>query len=617
MSGRGEPSYNRAHRQILFASRLVKHVTPESARDAVDAIRASALQPALVGTLERAGATRVSTFARASRRAAELSDLGDGERARRTLQQFQGALFVLARATLRGSLSRTAFDDAVSSLAAVPLGTEGDYEGRLVQWFAGVLDASRERAVATAPSATRTACPDPLGDSFVEDSLDATAIRLLAGASRHCPTVEWEGTQYRVDLARAEGVRLLRLLGDGRRPYFAAAREAVGMAAALDVPALSSDGLKQQRAALEALANSAEWEPEIRSALDDFVSDLRPRTVSRVAAALRLVADDLLARGLSQFVYAASLGQPDRVMVPASEAAARHDFGSGVRGLRGSPSAWQLPVTNSDGTRDWRMSGSLLGMDVSLAEFTLANVSMRPPSRSPTMHETERRAFVETVPLTEPTALEDAEARTIVTALTRGRTRVAGIRTGADADVLAGSAGFSQARRTMLSWTVEHDPEKVADAFAPIDLLRLGLEGSPPADLDAWGAPASPRTGCLCLSLDAPRPWELLAGRSAMVAAAFPDFKLRLAELLAELDMPASLLSPALAAATLDFVNTANPPGRHDRRAFESYVRGLRVDQVEQYLALLTTDGPLVPVDATPQANDRLEDARFGEARRP
>ena len=96
--------YQRAHHQVLFASRIVSHVTPESARDAMDAIRAAGSQPALIGTLERARVRRVSLLARASRRAADLSRIGAAGRATRSLRQFQGALFVLARAALRGSL---------------------------------------------------------------------------------------------------------------------------------------------------------------------------------------------------------------------------------------------------------------------------------------------------------------------------------------------------------------------------------------------------------------------------------------------------------------------------------------------------------------------------------
>jgi hypothetical protein len=598
LSGRGEPFYQVAHRQVLLASRIVGHVTSGSARDAVDAIRAAGSQPALTGTLERAGVSDVAVFARASRRAAEISRIDDGDRAKRTLQQFQGALFVLARAVLRGSLPRAAFEHAVESLVAIPLGAGGDYEGRLVPWLAGVLDRAPARVPVATASTPGSACEDPFGGTLDEASLDVRLLRLLAGEGLSCPTVEWEGTRYRVDLAWAEGTRLLRLLGDGHRPYVAAAEEAVRIATALSSPTLSADDLRHQKTALEALARAAEWEPEVQAALEDAARRIGSRTASRTAGALRLIADTLLARGLVHYVYAVSLGQPDRVMVPASEAAARHDYGMGPRNVAANRREWRLPVPDADGMRDWRMSGSLLGMDVGLAGFTLVGVSMRPPPRAPTMVEAERRAFVEALALTEPAALDEADARTIVTAMRRGQARVARMRTVEEAAALAGEARFSPARRTMLSWIVEHDPKQVAAAFAPVELFWLGLDGPlPKGRLDAWGAPAAARTGCLCLSLEAPRPWELLAGRSPMVAAAFPDLKLRIAELLAELDLPARLMVPVLPAATLDFVNTANPPGRHDRRALEAYVRGLRVEQVEQYLALLTTGGPLVPLD--------------------
>jgi hypothetical protein len=599
LSRRDEAFYQRAHRQVLFASRLVGRVTPESVRDAMDAIRAAGSQPALAGTLERAGVRSVPLFARASRRAADLSRIGAADRATRSLGQFQGALFILARAALRGSLPHAAFEEAVESLVAVPIGTGGDYEGRLVPWLAGVLDARPARVPAPSPSAPASACQDPLGGETLDDAPpDDRVLRLLAGEWPDCPVIEWEGTRYRVDLAWAEGTRLLRLLGEGRRPYLAAAGEAVRIADILSAPAPAADDLRRQAAALDTLAAAARWEPEIRAALQDAAVGLTPRTASRTAAALRLVADDLTARGLAAYVYAASLGQPDRVMVTASEAAARHDFGFRRPGTDEGSSEWRLPVPNTVGGRDWRMSGSLLGMDVGLAEFTLVSVSVRPPSRAPTMNERERRAFVDAVALTEPAALEDAKARFIVTAMRRGRTRVAAIRTVEEAAALADEVGFSQARRTLLSWTVDHDQEHVAAAFAPVELFWLGCEDAPPTGrLDAWGSPAAPRTGCLCLTLDAPRPWEVLTGRWGMLASAFPDLKLTLAGLLVELELPAPLLAPVLAAATLDFVNTANPRGRHDRRALEAYVQRLGVEQLEQYLALLTTGGPLVPMD--------------------
>ena len=87
-----------------------------------------------------------------------------------------------------------------------------------------------------------------------------------------------------------------------------------------------------------------------------------------------------------------------------------------------------------------------------------------------------------------------------------------------------------------------------------------------------------------------------------MFASSFPDLNLRLAELLAEMQMPASLLGPVLASATLDFVNTAVSRDEDDRRGLVEFVQGLDRARFEQYLALLTTDGPLVPTEDAPEA---------------
>jgi hypothetical protein len=84
-----------------------------------------------------------------------------------------------------------------------------------------------------------------------------------------------------------------------------------------------------------------------------------------------------------------------------------------------------------------------------------------------------------------------------------------------------------------------------------------------------------------------------------MIAAGFPDLNLRLAELLTELHMPAELLAPVLTSATLDFVNTAISRDPDDQRGPLEFVQGLRGERLEQYLALLTTDGPLVPIGET------------------
>src|SRR5262249_19839367 len=150
-----------------------------------------------------------------------------------------------------------------------------------------------------------------------------------------------------------------------------------------------------------------------------------------------------------------------------------------------------------------------------------------------------------------------------------------------------------------------HQAERVPLFLSPSELLWLGLERQPvDGKMNAWGAPAGARLGCLCLQLIDRRPWDDRAGRwhAGLLASEFPDLNLRLAEPLADSKMPASLLAPVLASATLDLVNTATSRDLDDRRGLVEFVHALRVDRVEEYLGLLTTDGPLVPVGETGKA---------------
>jgi hypothetical protein len=59
-----------------------------------------------------------------------------------------------------------------------------------------------------------------------------------------------------------------------------------------------------------------------------------------------------------------------------------------------------------------------------------------------------------------------------------------------------------------------------------------------------------------------------------------------------------------LLAATLDFVNSVTSRDPDDRRGLTEFVQALKSDRVEQYLALLTTDGPLVPLGDSPVSKD-------------
>jgi hypothetical protein len=570
--------------------------------------------PALIAALERARLSDVAAYAAAVRRAGQLSAINDSGRQARAIAQFQGTLAVMARAASRGSVPAATLPGLVSSLAAVDFNERGDYEGKLARWIdANLRNTSRVAAPAQSPGDV---------DQNAAGPVEADLLGLLSGPPMTTPRfVNWEGTRYRLDLRGAEAARLARLLGDDPRPYLSSAREIAGIADALEQKGLTRDALRQQAGAFEHAAEAVAWNAPDEG---ESTSDVRDRYrqvaaglqrasrdgdlsgAPRLAAPLRVCADDLLARGLQELAYAIALGQSDRGSFSAEEASSRHDFGLKINGV-GRSGPWRLPVAGSSLTQSWHAIGSLLGLDVALAEFSLVRLSARPPLRRPTLNETDRRVFVEAAALVEPASLTDEDLDAIVSAIGRGRTRLAAVRTAGDAGAIADEIRLSAIRRTLLSWIVAHDPARLTAFLSPAELLWLGLEKMDPR-LHAWGAPSEARTGCLCLQMIDRRPSESLSGRwgSGVLATGFPDLNLRLAELLADLRMPAALLGPVLASATLDFVNTATSRDQDDLRGLVEYVWALRRDQVEQYLAFLTTDGPLVPAgEATDAAGAR------------
>ena len=630
---KGDPGeQRRRYVMVLFASRRVGRVTRETARDAIDAVRAVGTYPVLVASLERARVTDIAVFASAARKAAEISTFDEG-RAFRPLAQFQGALALVTRAASRGSLAPDAVSTLVSSLSAIAISERGDYEGRLVSWLGSWINSAARPTGPTAASAAATpAGPDEDVFEGAAGPMEQAVLRLLAGPDTAQPRlVDWEGTRYRVDLSRAEAVRMMKALGESPRPYLSSASSVLAIADRIADPGLTPEGLRQQAHALAQLAQEDAARGPEDSGIDilgrsrDITETVQRaaragdvRTAARTAPALRLLADDLLASGLMEAAYAAALGQRDGVSVSAGDAASRHDFAlhSGV----GASAAWRLPLQGTDAAQHWRVSGSLLGLDVALADFSLVRLSLRPPLKRPTLSDLDRRTFIDAVALVEPAALTDADRDTIVAAIRKGQARLDRVSTPEEARAIAEDTALSAPRRTLLAWVVAHDPGRLAVFLSPSELLWLGLDNVPVETLHAWGAPAAPRLGCLCLQVVDRRPWESFAGRwnTGMAASAFPDLNLRLAELLSDLHMPAPLLGPVLTSATLDFINTVTSRDADDRRGLVEFVQTLGADRVEQYLALLTTDGPLVPIGEVPAAKScQRQDAFRGATMKP
>ena len=602
----------RRYQRVLFASRVVRRIGLATVQDAIDAVRGAAAFPALAATLERAGVADVTTFAAAARRAGKLSEIGDTSRAARALSQFQGALELISRAARRGSVPAPSLPGLIASLSALEISERGDYEGRLVGWLEARLRELSPRR--EDPPRPVNASADEMLDR-APGPVERQLLALLAGpVAQPSRFVAGEGMRDRLDFASAEAARLTRLLGEQAPPYLSSAASMIAVADALEQKTLTRETTRIQLEALNriagdvALDNGEAWmgtgvPRRSRDALETLrraTEGQGPGAAARVAPAIRLLADDLLARGLRAIVYSVAFGMSEQTWATAAEAAARHDFGFGS-GPRAGTGPWHLPAQRAGDVRGWRVVGSLLGLDVRLAQLSLIPLSAKPPPR-PTLNGEDRRVLVETVVLMEPSALTDGDRDTIVRAMQRGRTRLASLRTAAGAREIADEIRLGPIRRSLLPWVVAHDLPRAASFLSPSELLWLGLEGLPvDVRLNEWGVPAEPRLGCLCLRLLDRRPWESLAGRwnAGMLASGFPDLNLRLSELLAEMRMPAPLLAPVLASAMLDFVNTVTSRDQDDRRGLVEFVQRLESDRVEQYLALLTTDGPLVPSEET------------------
>ena len=118
------------------------------------------------------------------------------------------------------------------------------------------------------------------------------------------------------------------------------------------------------------------------------------------------------------------------------------------------------------------------------------------------------------------------------------------------------------------------------------------------ANLDAWGTSGLAREGCLRLLFPVTGDWETLAGRrgKAIVASLMPDFALAVAELLEEHHLPAALAKSILAVAIQDFIDDVRLAFEDDWISMFRQVRKTLPSRMDDYIASLTTQGPLVPV---------------------
>jgi hypothetical protein len=584
--------------QLTFGQRAFEGAEDGVLPDSLVGVRAYAKFGMLMLSLERIGARAPATFSAAARHAERLSGL-DPDHAFIALSQFQGAIALLTRLVRVGSLDRARAESLAAGLAATPPNDDGWYQRAVAKWMRGPL------AEALALSQ----------DNF-EGSLEA----VLAGRSataRPQPPITWEGHRYRVDFAAPERRRLQRIrdktarmsLDDvlaldsiaeqlGKAAAVADLQAAVSRLKALSVPSpptkqvVVPPGVSPPKPAREIVAR----------ATGDLSKITKPKDVRKavsVSESLGRLVDSLLAQTLRSLVYALDLGDPDGTVIAGIDVSTRHDFGFELRTAKEErlQTPWAEPVRVIAAGIPWHVRGSLLNLDLALAPLALRQVSKQSAGRPPVLSDNERDTYAATAALLNAFSLRDEDRDAIAEAIDRGRLRLRALteRPSEAWDVLREEAAVDGWRRRAVQWSIEHK----ADPFSFLslaELLQLGQTPGQPA-MHEWGTAARHADTCICTHLDRPTQWLYVVGRPQLgvLATQMPDLNLRVAVLLHELRLPASLAKDVLLAATQDFIDETAPTDGDDWLTLVRSAQALKRERVEDYVAALTASGPLSP----------------------
>jgi len=347
----------------------------------------------------------------------------------------------------------------------------------------------------------------------------------------------------------------------------------------------------------------------LRKLTEELAKDVRSKDVKRVARVsepLLELSDSVLADVLLSIAYAADVGDPDGTVLLAEDVSRRHDFGYNAREAEMRLRvAWGVPRIEVTPGLPWHVSGSLLGLDIGLAQLALRRLNFERVLEAPKLTSNERDTFATAVSLMNPFTLRDADRDAIADAVAAGQRRLGALRNGgqpaaraaaeAAFDTIADELSIEGWRRRAIRWMLAHEADRVPSMFSLTEVMTLG--GGRINALNAWGMSMVIAEGCVCSRLTPPGRWPTLLGRPplGLTATAVADVHLHVAIMLKEMRLPAAIAKVVLSGAVQDFIDEARPTDDADWVTLVRAARAANRDRVEDYIAAATAAGPFVP----------------------
>jgi hypothetical protein len=584
---------------LRFAQRAFAS-TDRSAIPSVEAaLRAFRDMPALALTLERMGVRDPVVFASVARGAHALTEAGSPDQVEPLLARWQSALALLEQIQRRRHLPASVLFPLVASLGDIASLPSERVADATVRWVTGQLMpmfVSDDTASARAePVAVTAVSAEPVG----------SRVHLA-----------WEGLPYVVNTQGPWVRDVLAIRAASPTPTvgdllaFEASRRRLerGLKSVDELRAFIVD-LEQLRAVIRAVPAEVAPQNTLMDDFTDMVKSLQDLSkgkdlskVSRQLPALTRFVGTVNDSVIPPLVYAfavAPTGQPAAVFAGAWR---DHTLGPSPTD---SPSswrqvAWRIPESDPRPGGGLLLRGSWFAIDVALAASRMPRVTEEGiGAEGPFVPD--RAVLLGTLILREDHPAEDAATlERVVANLQRGRDQVAAWRatppTREELRAVLHRAAVDSWRANIVLWLVDRQSELASAGLTLTELTRLGGERDLPA---VWGASSQPFDGCWCMTSPSARPNDDFRGyfKAGVSAALATDLPLRLAEHLARLHLPLSLVVDLLPAATADWLWHVTPYGPDDWQALSAWPKLLDESRVEKYLLRLIADGKLVPPD--------------------